>query len=78
MGERSASTGGGIATVGWILFAAGLVVAAVLGFSAFLAAPIIAKIITVAIYGGLGLLLVSVLRQRLAERKTDKYRDVEI
>ena len=29
MGEKSTSAGGGIATVGWILFAVGLVVAAV-------------------------------------------------
>ena len=77
MGEKSASTGG-IATVGWILFLAGLVVAAVLGFEAFLAAPMLAKVIMVAIYGGLILLLVSVLCQRLIERKTDRYTDVEI
>jgi hypothetical protein len=31
-----------------------------------------------AIYLGLGALLVSVLRQRIIERKTDKYKDVEI
>jgi hypothetical protein len=31
-----------------------------------------------AIYGGLAALLISVLRQRLIERKTDKYKDVEI
>ena len=56
----------------------GLVVAAVLGFGAFLEAPTFTQFILVAIYGGLGLLLVSVLRQRLIERKTDKYSDVEI
>ena len=78
MGEKSTSAGGGIATIGWILFAVGLVVAAVLGFRAFMEAPVIVKFMSVAIYGGLGLLLVSVLRQRLIERKNDKYSDVEI
>lgn len=71
-------TGIGIATIGWILFAAGLVVVAILGFQAFLEAPLLVKFLLVGIYGGLGLLLVSVLRQRLAERKTDKYLDVEV
>ena len=36
MGEKSTRAGGGIATVGWIPFAVGLVVAAVLGFRAFM------------------------------------------
>jgi hypothetical protein len=36
------------------------------------------KLIVIAIYGGLATLLYSVLRQRLIERKTDKYKDVEI
>ena len=36
MGENSTSADGGIATVGWILFAVGLVVAAVVGFRAFM------------------------------------------
>jgi hypothetical protein len=31
-----------------------------------------------AVYLGLGALFASVLRQRLVERKTDKYKDVEI
>ena len=78
MGENSTSAGGGIATVGWILLAVGLVIAAALGFRAFMEAPAIVKFMLVAIYGGLGLLLVSVLRQRLIERKNDKYSDVEI
>ncbi len=71
-------TGIGIATIGWILFAVGLVVVAILGFQAFLQAPLLVKLLLAGIYGGLGLLLVSVLRQRLTERKTDKYLDVEI
>jgi hypothetical protein len=36
------------------------------------------KVITALIWVGLGALLVSVLRQRLIERKSDKYKDVEI
>ncbi len=36
MGEKSTGAGDGIATVGWILFAVGLVVAAALGFRAFM------------------------------------------
>ena len=76
MGEKS--TGIGIATIGWILFAVGLVVAAVLGFNAFMEAPILVKFLLAGIYGGLALLLVSVLRQRLTERKTDRYLDVDI
>lgn len=36
------------------------------------------KLIFFGVYGGLGVLLVSVLRQRMIESKTDKYKDVEI
>ena len=36
------------------------------------------KLLFAAIYGGLGALFISVLRQRLIERKSDKYKDVEI
>jgi anti-sigma factor RsiW len=36
------------------------------------------KVITGLVWLGLGALLVSVLRQRLIERKSDKYKDVEI
>ena len=78
MGERSAGPGLGIATIGWILFAVGLVVAAVLGFRVFMEAPILVKLVLAGIYGGLVLLLISVLRQRLTERRTDKYLDVDI
>ena len=58
-----------------ILFEAGNAVIA------FLTDPSIelrAKLIAGAIYGGLALLFISVLRQRLIERRTDKYKDVEI
>ena len=36
------------------------------------------KVVFGGIYGGLLLLFISVLRQRLIERKSDKYEDVEI
>ncbi|MDE0451564.1 MAG: hypothetical protein OXI90_07340 [Gammaproteobacteria bacterium] len=78
MSEKSTDSSLGIATIGWILFAVGLVVVAVLGFQAFLEAPLLIKLLLAGIYGGLGLLLVSVLRQRLIERKSDKYLDVDI
>ena len=36
------------------------------------------KLVVAVIYGGFAALFVSVLRQRLIERKSDKYKDVEI
>ena len=36
------------------------------------------QLLVSALYLGLGALFVSVLRQRLIERKSDKYKDVEI
>lgn len=68
-------------SIGWLLFIAGLLVLAGFGLFGFIFSAEIhlgMKLIMVAIYGGLALLLVSVLRQRLIERKTDKYKDVEI
>jgi predicted anti-sigma-YlaC factor YlaD len=67
--------------IGWLIFLAGLMVAGC--YFVFLlltdsGMPLIIKIILVGVYGGLGVLLFSVLRQRLIERKTDKYKDVEI
>jgi len=67
--------------VGWLLFIAGLLVAAGIGLVGFIFSdeiPVAMKLLITAVYGGLGLLLFSVLRQRLIERKTDKYKDVEI
>lgn len=67
--------------IGWLI----LIGAALVGVGAFLIAflgdPGIGfreKMIFGGIYGGLLLLFISVLRQRLIERKTDKYKDVEI
>ena len=68
-------------SIGWILFIAGWVIIGGIGLFAFLFASDISigmKFLLVAIYGGLGLLFFSVLRQRVIEHKTDKYKDVEI
>lgn len=67
--------------IGWLLFITGVLAFAGIGLISFLFFLDIAvgmKLILIAIYGGLGTLLYSVLRQRLIERKTDKYKDVEI
>ena len=67
--------------LGWLLFLAGVVIIAGVGLVAFITnpdMPVGMKLLLIAIYGGLALLLFSVLRQRLIERKTDKYKDVEI
>ena len=68
-------------SLGWLLFVAGVVIAGGVGLVVFITDPGISvgmKLLLAAIYGGLALLLFSVLRQRLIERKTDKYKDVEI
>ena len=67
--------------IGWILFILG-----VLGVSSIAVYEFVIdsgiethiKVITSLVWLGLGALLVSVLRQRLIERKSDKYKDVEI
>lgn len=67
--------------IGWLLFGGGILVAAGIGLFAFIFSDQISvteKLIAGAIYGGLAVLFFSVLRQRLIERKTDKYKDVEI
>lgn len=78
MGDTTAQTSRGI---GWMLLIGGVLAAAGIGVFMFLTDPSIEwhfKLIAGAVYGGLALLFVSVLRQRLVEQKTDKYRDVEI
>jgi hypothetical protein len=67
--------------IGWLLFIVGLLIIAGIGLVGFLFNDDISvgiKLLMFAIYGGLATLLFSVLRQRLIERKTDKYKDVEI
>ena len=67
--------------MGWLLLiGAALVIGGFIVFS-FLTDPGISggwKLVISAFYLGLAGLFVSVLRQRLIERKTDKYKDVEI
>ena len=68
--------------LGWLLFAGGVLLAAGFAVYEFIremrSMPLIFVLIVVGIYGGLLMLFFSVLRQRLMERKTDKYEDVEI
>lgn len=67
--------------LGWILFILGVLGAsgiAVYEFVIDTGVETHVKVITSLVWLGLGALLVSVLRQRLVERKTDKYKDVEI
>lgn len=78
MADTSVSAARGI---GWLLLIGGILFAAGIAVVAFLTDPSIElrdKLIAGAIYGGLALLFISVLRQRLVERRTDKYKDVEI
>jgi len=67
--------------LGWLLLIGGILACGGIGVFMFLFNPSIGlweKLIAGAVYGGLALLFYSVLRQRLIERKTDKYKDVEI
>ena len=67
--------------IGWLLFIAGVLGISGLGVYEFVidtSMPTHIKVISALIWIGLGALLVSVLWQRLIERKTDKYKDVEI
>jgi hypothetical protein len=67
--------------IGWILFIAGVIGISGIAIYEFVidaAMPMHIKVITSLVWLGLGALLISVLRQRLIERKSDKYKDVEI
>jgi predicted anti-sigma-YlaC factor YlaD len=67
--------------IGWLLIAGGFLGIAGIAIFAFLtddSISITEKVIVGALYGGFAALFVSVLRQRLIERKSDKYKDVEI
>jgi anti-sigma factor RsiW len=67
---------GWLLVIGGVLVAVGIAVFEILTGDWSMSLP--EKLIVGGIYGGLLLLFVSVLRQRLIERKTDKYKDVEI
>jgi hypothetical protein len=67
--------------IGWFLFIGGVLAIAGIGIYEFVIDSSVSttiKVIIGMIYGGLAMLFFSVLRQRLIERKTDKYKDVEI
>lgn len=68
--------------LGWLLFLGGILVAAGIVLYELVTSDwslsLTEALIVGGIYGGLLLLFISVLRQRLIERKTDKYKDVEI
>ena len=67
--------------IGWLLFIGGMLFVAGVVIVSFIMDPSISvfmKLVISAVYLGLGALFSSVLRQRLIERKTDKYKDVEI
>lgn len=67
--------------IGLTLFFGGFLALAGYGVYALLAdveVPAIVKFGVLALYGGLAVLGLLVLRQRLIVRRTDKYRDIEI
>ena len=68
--------------IGWLLVIGGALVAAGIAVFEVITSPssmsLVAKLIIGGFYGGMLLIFLSVLRQRLIERKTDKYKDVEI
>ena len=67
--------------IGWLLFVGALLILGGVGIYEFVLdteTELWVKLLVGAIYLGIGLLFLSVLRQRLIERKTDKYNDVEI
>ena len=66
---------------GWLLYVAGLVIVCGYGFYEFAVDDTVPALIKTGIGGlviGTVLLFLSVLRERLIARKTDKYKDVEI
>jgi hypothetical protein len=67
--------------IGWLLLIGGFLTLAGIGIYEFMTDPSVGwpeKLLVAVIYGGFAALFVSVLRQRLIERKSDKYKDVEI
>jgi len=68
--------------IGWLLFIGGSLIAIGIVIVEFIqnadSLSLTEILVIGGIYGGLLLLFISVLRQRLIERKSDKYKDVEI
>lgn len=68
-------------SIGWLLFLGAVLICGGVGIYEFVfdsSMGTFEKTMIGAVYGGLALLFFSVLRQRLIERKADKYKDVEI
>lgn len=67
--------------IGWLLLIGGVLAFAGVGIYEFVTDHSVewyVKLFVATVYGGFAALFVSVLRQRLIERKSDKYKDVEI
>ena len=68
--------------IGWLLFIGGSLLAIGIVVYEFISNAVslslAEKLIICGLYGGMLLLFLSVLRQRFIERKSDKYKDVEI
>jgi hypothetical protein len=68
--------------IGWLLLIGGALLAVGVGVYEIVTTPstmsFVEKLIVGGVYGGMLLIFISVLRQRLIERKTDGYKDVEI
>ena len=69
--------------IGWLLLIGGVLLGVGLGVYEIVTSPsstisLTEKLVVGGIYGGMLLIFISVLRQRLIERKTDRYKDVEI
>lgn len=68
--------------IGWLMVIGGVLLAVGVGLLRIITGETsmsLPELLVIAgIYGGLLMLFVSVLRQRLIERKSDKYKDVEI
>ncbi len=66
---------------GWLVFVAGLLVVVAYGGYQFAVDDTVSAVVktaVAAVVAGLLLLLISVLRRRLADRKTERYEDVKI
>ena len=68
--------------IGWLLVLGGALLAIGVAVIEIVTSAstmtLVEKLIVGGVYGGMLLIFISVLRQRLIERKTDKYQDVEI
>jgi len=68
--------------IGWLLLIGGALIGVGVGVYEFIITPatlsVVEKLIVGGVYGGMLLIFISVLRQRLIERKSDRYKDVEI